>query len=409
MQNTTNNTLLPYSSSEIIFDEMQKINPVNLPLKIETYHFFKKKIDNPTSDFNKIDLKNLYNTLHQLSLPEDKTFFLTIKNNEIIGLNQALQKFLFVDTQNFSDPNTQKILTLNFNVVEFFKHSSNLNLVIIEMDFQGTIEFKASGGERCANPNPFENSLNILHYQIHQQSKKSLTVFNFENINNNPISYSNNSKENHPLPVFLNYYNLSSLKTSNYQDINFVFNLSVPSNITFFQSEQSNTLMKNNVMINTLSNPFHKEESKINVNYFHCLSNHQWRDDAFEINHLIPRFHSVINYFVLNKGTAASQVNTFISPNAPDSKSHQHLKHVLLEDSAKSFSKPNLMIENPNVESSHGNSMGGLNPEHLIYLQQRGINSDNAKKILAISAIDNHTETNYFSSIIKAYFKGQLL
>lgn len=394
-----NNTNIPYLEPLYIKENLN--NSINL--KIDSYHFFPKRFLNETKiyefDSYMFDDKKLRDEISKSIPPDEKTFFLYLKDGVISGLNEVLKKFISIG---YNSPN---FITIYFNNDILFSSPANLNIVFIENDFSGTIEFKSSGGIRSTTKNTFENSLNILHYQIHQSRKKSLYIFNFEDINNNPIGSINGKlKENETLPVFFNYYNLTTMLSQNYQDSNFVFNLSVPSNINFFQSEQKNTILKNNVMINTLKNPFTNEETKINVNYFHCLDENQNRDDSFEINHLSSHFHSEISYFVLNKGSATSQVNTYISPDSPFIKSHQKLKHILLSDKAVSFSKPNLMIENPNVESSHGNTMGGFNRDNLIYLRQRGITEEKAKNILATSAIENSSNTPFFSNAIKQYF-----
>lgn len=385
---------IPYLDNTFIKNNLNK----SIDLKIDSYHFFPKRFSSSDSIVN-FDEKTISHELSKQIKPEDKTFFLTLKAGVISGLNEILKKYISVGYH------SNNFISVYFNNDYFFSSPANLNIVFIENDFEGTIEFKSIGGSRALTNNTFENSINLLHYQIHNSRKKSSYIFNFDDINNNPINLKNRKlKDDESLPIFFNYYNLTQLVSSNYQDSNFVFNLSVPSNISFFQSEQKDTVLKNNVIVNTLQNTFTTEETKINVNYFHCISEKQLRDDSFEVNHLSKNFHSEINYFVLNKGTATSQINTYIAPFSSQSKSHQHLKHILLSDSAISFSKPNLMIENPDVESSHGNTMGGFNRDNLIYLQQRGLNEEKAKFILAQSAIDKASETPYFSEIIKNYF-----
>lgn len=376
-------------------------------LKIETYHFFKKKFENDPSIVN-ISKEKIKEKIKSLVKPEDKTYFLTITNFGIVDFDQSLSPFLSIG-YSFGDTENAEI-SIMINNEAILSSPSNFNLILIESDFSGILKISSTGGERVKTQNSFETSINILHYQIHQRESKSLYIFDFKEINNNPLSLKNGRlPEDETLPVFLNYYNLTNSLNSNYKDNNFVFNLSVPASINFFQTEQYKQVLKNNVIVNTIPNPFNNEEHKVDVKYFHCIGKGQWRDDSFEVNHICPNFHSEINYFVLNKGTAASQINTYIAPDAPRSKSHQHLKHIMLEDGAVSFSKPNLMIENPDVESSHGNTMGGLNREHLIYLQQRGINEDRAKSILARSAIENATETVFFAEIIKTYFREGFL
>jgi hypothetical protein len=59
---------------------------------------------------------------------------------------------------------------------------------------------------------------------------------------------------------------------------------------------------------------------------------------------------------------------------------HNHT--LLLSDAARSSVKPELEIYADDVKCSHGAASGGLNPQHLFYLQARGLNETQARALL---------------------------
>lgn len=115
----------------------------------------------------------------------------------------------------------------------------------------------------------------------------------------------------------------------------------------------------------------------------------QKRDDYIEFQHTSANTHSEVSYLSLNKGQVTSQANSLLDVNSRQSASFQNLKHVLLNEKAKSFSKPNLMIQNPDVMAQHGNNIGALNESNLEYLQMRGIDKDTARHIIQKNMIES--------------------
>jgi len=62
--------------------------------------------------------------------------------------------------------------------------------------------------------------------------------------------------------------------------------------------------------------------------------------------------------------------------------SRQLVNSMLLSPNAKVISKPELKIYCDDVECSHGNTCGGLDEDSLFFLQARGVDLEQAKKIL---------------------------
>ena len=55
---------------------------------------------------------------------------------------------------------------------------------------------------------------------------------------------------------------------------------------------------------------------------------------------------------------------------------------LLLSDQAKITASPQLLIRNDDVKCSHGSAVGDLDKNQMFYLRSRGIDEDDAKKIL---------------------------
>lgn len=70
---------------------------------------------------------------------------------------------------------------------------------------------------------------------------------------------------------------------------------------------------------------------------------------------------------------------------APKSITHQNSQAILLNDGAFMASKPQLEIYIDDVEASHGSTIGELDRDQLFYLRSRGINKENARKLLILA------------------------
>ena len=62
--------------------------------------------------------------------------------------------------------------------------------------------------------------------------------------------------------------------------------------------------------------------------------------------------------------------------------SEQQHKSLVLDISAKVYSKPELEIYADDVKCNHGSAIGQLDQSNLFYLQTRGLNEEEAKALL---------------------------
>jgi Fe-S cluster assembly protein SufD len=71
-----------------------------------------------------------------------------------------------------------------------------------------------------------------------------------------------------------------------------------------------------------------------------------------------------------------------IEPGAKGSDAYQANRNLLLSKDAKAHSMPMLEIENNDVRCTHGATIAPLDPEHLFYLESRGIPPETAQRMI---------------------------
>ena len=74
-----------------------------------------------------------------------------------------------------------------------------------------------------------------------------------------------------------------------------------------------------------------------------------------------------------------------VEESAKFTKAEQNSKSIILHDSAYMASKPQLEIYIDELEASHGATTGQLDPKQLFYLQSRGVNLVEARKMLVVA------------------------
>lgn len=146
------------------------------------------------------------------------------------------------------------------------------------------------------------------------------------------------------------------------------------------------------------------ENSNLQANTLSVIEENQYQDDSIQVTHSF-KSRSEINYRSLTKGITVSQINSIIPKNVAQSSTAQNIKHTMLIDKAKIFSKPNLEISNSNVSASHGNSIGTIDDEQFFYLQQRGVKEKRAIILLIESEVNNFLFKTSIPDELNAYNK----
>lgn len=91
------------------------------------------------------------------------------------------------------------------------------------------------------------------------------------------------------------------------------------------------------------------------------------------------------------------------------STAHQNARIMVFDKKCKAAASPILKIDENDVEASHSASVGKVNEEHLFYLMSRGINENDAKRLITLGYLnpvlpfifDEATRNDVEQSILK--------
>ena len=109
---------------------------------------------------------------------------------------------------------------------------------------------------------------------------------------------------------------------------------------------------------------------------------------------------------VLNKNSKAIfQGKIHVDKNAQKTNGYQLSKAILLDQESEFDSKPELEIYADDVKCSHGSTSGSLDESSIFYLMSRGLNREEAKKILIKGFLNDAIETITNSEIKEFFFK----
>lgn len=157
-------------------------------------------------------------------------------------------------------------------------------------------------------------------------------------------------------------------------EINFLFS-HYGHNQIYWYNEQKNLIIKTNQK-HLLHEKSSVEYYKLNYIYdFLC-------DDSIEFNHQGVNSSSKIEYCSFNHAHNNSSINSILNLGSVDSSTYQNIRHILLEDKAVSFSKPNLIIKEKQVQAKHSNTIIPYEKNSYIYLKQRGFTDKQISEIL---------------------------
>ena len=107
-------------------------------------------------------------------------------------------------------------------------------------------------------------------------------------------------------------------------------------------------------------------------------------DNNIIINHHSPNCMSSQNFRSILKDRSSGVYNgrTIVKRAAQKTNSSQSNKNILLSDTAKMNSNPQLEIYADDVKCSHGSTTGKLNKDAIFYLRSRGLDLKSARELL---------------------------
>lgn len=102
------------------------------------------------------------------------------------------------------------------------------------------------------------------------------------------------------------------------------------------------------------------------------------------VNHLAKSTTSKINNWLITQENAKLNyhVTGFIEKGKELSKCHQNNKGIMLSDNSEIAVEPKLLIDEYDVEASHGAAIGRMDELQLYYLMSRGMTESEAKSLI---------------------------
>lgn len=158
----------------------------------------------------------------------------------------------------------------------------------------------------------------------------------------------------------------------------------------FIRQGQNSQLVTNVVSLhggiirNNLGIQLNGEHAEAKVCGLGLSDKNQHVDNFTTIEHAKPNCHSNQLYknILDDSASGAFTGRIHVAPHAVKTEAYQRNNNVLLTNTAKMNSKPQLVIDNDDVKCTHGATVGRINEEALFYLQARGINESEARLML---------------------------
>jgi len=143
--------------------------------------------------------------------------------------------------------------------------------------------------------------------------------------------------------------------------------------------DQGGRLHRHDVMVNLLA-----EDARGEIDGVALIDSHQHVDFHTTIEHAVGPSNSRETFRMLADGSGVGVFNgrIHIHRGADDSHSDLNTANLLLSDSARINTKPELEIYAEEVTASHGATIGQLEDDALFYLRSRGLSSSEAASLL---------------------------
>ncbi len=119
-------------------------------------------------------------------------------------------------------------------------------------------------------------------------------------------------------------------------------------------------------------------------------NNGQWQDTGAKIHHLAPHTGSSVISKSISKGggTAVYRGQLIIDSRAHDCTASVQCDALLLDDSSRTDTIPNMQIRNNDVTIAHEATVGKLSPEDIFYLTSRGVTEEHARAMIVNGFIE---------------------
>lgn len=160
------------------------------------------------------------------------------------------------------------------------------------------------------------------------------------------------------------------------------------------------------IVRNSLNVALEKEGSECILNGLYMVTGTQLVDNHTEIQHIKPHTISRELYKGILDGKSRAVFNgkIIVRPDAQKTDALQVNKNLLLSDGGLVNTKPQLEIFANDVKCKHGATIGQLNKDAIFYLRSRGIDYEQARKII-IYAFANEMITHIKESHLREWLE----
>ncbi len=127
-----------------------------------------------------------------------------------------------------------------------------------------------------------------------------------------------------------------------------------------------------------------------------CLADgSQEMDYDIVLAHEVPQCRSTQLFKNIVGGRAVTRFNGLIKvvPDAQQTEAYQANHNLLISETAKAYTRPQLEIYADDVKCSHGATIGRLNPDELFYMRSRGIPQAEARLLQQLAFCNEVLET----------------
>tara|TARA_Y100001970_G_scaffold57873_1_gene73368 strand:- start:1567 stop:2814 length:1248 start_codon:yes stop_codon:yes gene_type:complete len=338
------------------------------------------------SDLNQIISKNIkdlsfYNDISKPNKIDQTIYIDGLEHNKIVFVNGRIEKIEF----DYEEKNKIEILdnfvldkSDNFNNSLFF-----LNNAFVGKNFKLIVKKNYSLQKpliiyNITNKDLVSKSIN-LKVDILIEENSSLKLIDFSNDKSTTnfvnINYNFDLQKN----SILKNYKIDNNPNSNIKYYLNKINQDINSVLEIFLLSTGSKFIKNEINCN-----LNGKYASAFVNGVFILNETKHHEIKTNINHLEEntKSYQLIKGVLEDKSKAVYQGKIFVNSKAQKTDGYQLSKAILLNENTEFNAKPELEIYADDVKCSHGSASGSLNEDSIFYLMSRGLNYQEAKKLL---------------------------
>ena len=371
------------------------------------YTPFIRRIEKKFSSFNPShDIKN-YEEYREL-IPDSEKYYIVIVNGTFLkqisslplGIDISNYKELTKENREFFNSTYSKTDDSNFDIFSTINSIQHQNCLTFRINKSTVLDGKISIYNIVDSKNP------VYFRKCFHIGKNSKVCFSERFIYTSHESYFSNSVTE----IFmdensnLNYFTDQNInKNYHYNSINVSQKKDSISN--FHTYSFSGAIIRNNLNIK-----LREKNCYANMYGFYAIKNSSHIDNHTSVDHMDESSISNEHYkgIIDKDSNGVFNGKIYVRQKAQKTNAFQANNNILLSDSAKVNTKPQLEIWADDVKCSHGCTVGQLDEDALFYLMSRGISRKDATSLL-LSAFSTDITDKIEDSDIREKYESMIL